>query len=148
MTCNVPTEQYLVPRPHTPPSEKQSGEQSWISWACYQNVVRTDEIVRLVIICTCISLLEYPYLFEWVCCKMFWTLLGDTVTKVCGRPKKFNLVHQTVSPHEGVESGDETSKTDTTGHHQFSLVPRSNPLTRKGSGVISLNPWACGSLAL
>ena len=28
----------------------------------------------------------------------------------------------------------------------FSLVPRPNPLTRKGSGVTSLNPWACGSV--
>ena len=27
-----------------------------------------------------------------------------------------------------------------------SLVPRPNPLTRKGSGVTSLNPWACGSV--
>ena len=30
----------------------------------------------------------------------------------------------------------------------YSLVPRPNPLdlTRKGSGVTSLNSWACGSV--
>ena len=27
-----------------------------------------------------------------------------------------------------------------------SLVPRPNPPTREGSGVTSLNPWACGSV--
>ena len=26
------------------------------------------------------------------------------------------------------------------------LVPRPNPLARKGSGVTSLDPWACGSV--
>ena len=33
-------------------------------------------------------------------------LLGDTVAKVC---KKFDFVHQTVSPHESVGSGNETN---------------------------------------
>ena len=32
------------------------------------------------------------------------------------------------------------------GWAKISLVPRPNPLTRKGSGVTSLNPWACGSV--
>ena len=34
----------------TPPGEKQSGEQSCISWAYFQTVVMTNEIARLVII--------------------------------------------------------------------------------------------------
>ena len=33
-------------------------------------------------------------------------LLGDTVTRVC---KKFNFVHQSVSPCENVWSGNETN---------------------------------------
>ena len=33
-----------------PPDEKQSGERSWISWAYFQNMIRTDEVVRLLII--------------------------------------------------------------------------------------------------
>ena len=33
-----------------PPEEKQSGGQSWISWAYSQKVVRTNEIARSVII--------------------------------------------------------------------------------------------------
>ena len=40
----------LVPRPHTPPGKKRSGEQSRISWAYYPNVVMTNEIARSVII--------------------------------------------------------------------------------------------------
>ena len=43
--------------------------------------------------------------------EIFWTLLGDTVTKVCASKKKFGLVHQTVSPHKRVGSGDETRAT-------------------------------------
>ena len=39
---------------------------------------------------------------------------------------------------------------DHQGRNEFlvhtSLVPRPNLLTRKGSGVTSLNPWACGSV--
>ena len=35
-------------------------------------------------------------------------LLGDTVTKV-RKPKKFDLVNQTISPRERVGSGDETT---------------------------------------
>ena len=40
----------VVPRPHAPPGEKRSGEQSRISWACYPKRVMTNEIARLVII--------------------------------------------------------------------------------------------------
>ena len=40
----------LVPSLHMALSEKQSGEQSQISWAYYLKVVRTNEITRLVII--------------------------------------------------------------------------------------------------
>ena len=31
-------------------------------------------------------------------------LLGYTVAKVCASPRKFNLVHQTISPHERDET--------------------------------------------
>ena len=40
----------LVPSLHTPPGEKQSGEQSRILWAYSSKVVSTNEIARLVII--------------------------------------------------------------------------------------------------
>ena len=33
----------LVPSSRAPPSEKQSGEQSWTSWAYSQDVVRTQD---------------------------------------------------------------------------------------------------------
>ena len=46
--------------------------------------------------------------FERVGRKMFWALLGYIVAKACASPRKFDLVHQTVSPRERVESGDET----------------------------------------
>ena len=39
-----------MPRPLTPPSKKWSSEQSLISWACFQKVVRTNEIVILVVV--------------------------------------------------------------------------------------------------
>ena len=62
----------LVSNLRMPPSERQSGEQSQISWAYSPKAVRTNEIVRSVIITyrTCFTtvLLKYPYLF-W--CKMF-----------------------------------------------------------------------------
>ena len=61
----------LVPRPHAPPGEKRSGEQSRISWAYYPNSVMTNEIGRSVIIMwhfpynskIWLSPFEYPYLF-------------------------------------------------------------------------------------
>ena len=40
----------LVSSPRAPPGEKQSGEQSRISWAYYTKAVRTNEIARSVII--------------------------------------------------------------------------------------------------
>ena len=43
----------LVSSPRAPHGEKQSGEQSLISWAYSQKVVRTNEIARsLIITCT------------------------------------------------------------------------------------------------
>ena len=41
----------LVPRPCAPPGEKQSDEVSPISWTHYQNVVTTNQIVRLLTTC-------------------------------------------------------------------------------------------------
>jgi len=41
----------LVPRPHLSRG-KWSGEPSWISWAYYRNMVRTNEIALLSIICS------------------------------------------------------------------------------------------------
>ena len=40
----------LVPRPHTPPGEKRSGERSRIPWAYYPKRVMTNEIARSVFI--------------------------------------------------------------------------------------------------
>ena len=40
----------LVPSPRVPPGKKRSGERSRIPWAYSQKVVRTNEIVRSVII--------------------------------------------------------------------------------------------------
>ena len=40
----------LVPSPHTPPGKKWSSEQSVISWAYSPKVVKTNEIVRSVIV--------------------------------------------------------------------------------------------------
>ena len=47
---------------------------------------------------------EYPYFFEWVFRKTFWTLLGYTVAKAPGNPR-----NSTCSPRERVGSGDETT---------------------------------------
>ena len=46
----IQVESSLVPRPCTPPGEKQSGKQSPIPWASSPKVGRTNEIVRLVIV--------------------------------------------------------------------------------------------------
>ena len=85
----------LVPNPCAAPAERQSGEQRQISWAYSPKVVRTNEIARLAIITK-----HFPYnsktfclyssirtFFEQVWYKMFWTLLGDTVAKVCASPR-------------------------------------------------------------
>ena len=39
---------------------------------------------------------------------MFRTLLGYAVARVCASPSNSTSVHHTVSPYEGVGSGDET----------------------------------------
>ena len=54
-----------------PPSDKWSGKQRWISWAYFPKVVRTNVIVRPVIIAT-----SSTSLFEQVWHKIF---LGDSV---------------------------------------------------------------------
>ena len=103
----------LMLSPWAPPSEKQSGEWSWISWAYSPKVVRTNEITRLVIIMYHLPYNnKYLYLsirtfLERVWHKMFWALLGYTVASAC-KPKKFDFLHQTVSPGERVGSGDKT----------------------------------------
>ena len=60
---------------HVPPSKKRSGEQSQISWhfPCNSKI--------------CSSPFEYPYFFEQVVHKMFWTLLDYTVVKRCSSPR-------------------------------------------------------------
>ena len=59
----------LMPHPHA-----LFGEESLISWACYQNVVRANEIVRLLITCFA-RLLRYPSVYY-------------TVTKIHTNPRK------------------------------------------------------------
>ena len=113
-TCNVPTEQYS--KSHAPPpGEKQSGEQSWISWVCYPKVVRTNEIARSVIIrstsLTTISPLEYPHLFERVCCKIF---LGWHSRKSVIGPRNLTRPFLLL---RGWGLG--TTRTDTAWRHQF-----------------------------
>ena len=46
--------------------------------------------------------------FEQVWHKIFQSLVGDSPKSVCSLYKKFNLVHQTVSPRDRVASGDKT----------------------------------------
>ena len=85
----------LVSSPHAPPGEKQSGERSRISLVYYPKVVKTNEIARSVIItyhfpCNskiCSSHLSIHTFFERVVRKMFWTLLGYTVTEVRASPR-------------------------------------------------------------
>ena len=89
----------LVPSPCTPPSKKQSGERSRIAWVCSQEVVRTNEIARLVILTKHFlhnSKIFYLYssirtFFERVWHKMFWMLLGYTVAEVCTSPRNSTL---------------------------------------------------------
>ena len=84
----------LLPRLHAPPSKKQSGEQSQVSWAYYPNIVMTNEIVRSVIITyTFLITVKFVHLhssictfFERVCCKML-LLLGYIVAKACTSPR-------------------------------------------------------------
>jgi len=71
----------------------------------FQKVIRTNEIAITYQSLTTVnfqkSLLKYLYLFWAGLCFM---LLGYTVAKVCASPRKFNLVHQTISPHERDET--------------------------------------------
>ena len=51
---------------------------------------------------------SYQYIFELVWHKMFRTLLGYAVARVCASPSNSTSVHLTVFPYESVGSGDET----------------------------------------
>ena len=74
----IDNQSYAQPCVHLP-SEKQSGEQSQIFWAYYPKAVRTNEIVRSVIITQHFpcsnkiysSPFKYPYFFEQVFRKVF-----------------------------------------------------------------------------
>ena len=78
-----------------PPGKKWSGEWSWISRVYSPKVVKTNEIVRSVIItwhfpykskkilmCTGVSV---PFWGVWD--KLVWMLLGYTVTRACASPR-------------------------------------------------------------
>ena len=74
------------------------------------------------------SLLEYPDFFERVVCKMFWTLLGYTVTK-----KKHALSQEILVgsqdcfyPHERMGSKDKANCHHTllTSHYQYVVLCR------------------------
>ena len=54
------------------------------------------------------KIFSYRYIFELVWHKIFTTLLGYTVARVCTSPSTSTSVHQIVFPYEGVGSGDET----------------------------------------
>ena len=70
--------------------EKWCGEQSCFL-GLFPKVVRTNSKISIRVF--------------WA--GSFW-ILRDTLTKRLLYPKKFDLVHQTVPPHERVGSGDET----------------------------------------
>ena len=107
----------LVPTQRMPPDAKLSGEGSQISWTYFLKLVKTYKIARSLIHTYSTSLTTVKlfhlhssiYFFELVFRKIFWMLLGYTVAKAPGSPKKFNLLHQTVSPRERVGSGEEAS---------------------------------------
>ena len=88
----------LVPWPRAPPGEKRSGEQSRNSWAYYPKRVMTNEIARSVIIMyTSLTTVKIVYLhssihtfFEQVGRKIFRSLLGYIVAKVCASPNSRN----------------------------------------------------------
>ena len=75
-----------------PEGNSLHGERSRISWAYSPKVIRTNEIARLVIITLynskifTSSYLNICTFFEWVW-RMFVSLLGDTVAKVCTSPR-------------------------------------------------------------
>ena len=80
-----------MPHPHAPPDKKRSGEQSRISWAYSPKVVMTNEVARSVII-TNLTTVKFVHLnlsirTFFVGRKMFWSLLGYIVAKVCASPR-------------------------------------------------------------
>ena len=78
-----------------PLGEKLSGKWSRISWAYSPKQWKTNEIARSLIITQYFpynfkiysSPFKYSYFFEWVFHKIFWTLLGYTVTKAPASPR-------------------------------------------------------------
>ena len=74
----------------------------------------------------------YLPLFEWVCCKMFWTLLGYTViARACLSPWNW-----TVFPHERVGSGDEIIN-----HHAKQLTLDRSRLQHRQEHIVSIILW-------
>ena len=105
----------LVPSPYTPPGKKRPGGWSGISWSYSPKMVRTNEIARLATIMSLTTVtfwnpLKYLHFFERVWHKMFWTLVARWQSQSVCKPKKFDLVHQTVSPLERVRSGNMTRR--------------------------------------
>ena len=105
----------LVPTLHAPSGVKWSGEQSRISWAYYPKWVMTNEIVRLLIITqhfpynSKICLTPFEYLFLSGLSAKCFERCQVTLSQNACQPKKFNVIHQTVSARERVGSGDQTS---------------------------------------
>ena len=95
--------------------ENGSGERSGISWAHYPEVVKTNEIVRLLLICS--TSLQQENLFTsivYLYSYFFWSgfsvlNVGSTVAIRIGSPDRFSSCER-----EG--SGDETMFTYTVIH--------------------------------
>ena len=96
-----------MPNPCVPPGEKWSGEQSQISWAYFPEVVRTNEIARFLLPST--SLISYSSISTFFSRYDIMNVARWHCHKSVHQPKKFDLVHPTVSPHEKVGSGGETN---------------------------------------
>ena len=93
--------------------ENGSGERSGISWAHYPEVVKTNEIVRLLLICSTslqqenlFTSIVYLYSYFFGAGFPCWTLVGCTVAIWIGSPDRFSSCER-----EG--SGDETMFTYT-----------------------------------
>ena len=86
----------LVPSPHTPPSEKRSGECK-LNFLVPQNQWDCEIGNSAPFLSGFNWRKNFLNIARWHCCK-----------SVC-KPKKFDLVHQTVFPRERVGSGDETN---------------------------------------
>ena len=61
----------LLPSPCVPPSKKQSGEQTWISWTCK---IARSLIITYPSLYSSKVLLSYSNIFEWVWHEIFWAL--------------------------------------------------------------------------